>query len=234
MTLNLFFQVKNKKEDSRINKGLQLLQNKISILEDLSDKTDNQIRKSIHNLDTKANEVKNLISEAQNQNYQLSEAMQKCFSILSEMNRLQPTEAQIKDYKTTQYVKAAQMANQGYSLETIAEQIDLSPAELNMIIKVNKNELQFANDQLPEWLKTQTLLNQNFLKDEELKSFENLIQKQNQLNIQPSVPNQNSEMQSASMTKIFQNQIHQKNFQPEEIKSNEKSKIIKPFEFKKI
>ena len=39
---------KSRVEDQRLTKGLQLLQNKISILQDLSDKSDEQVRKWVH------------------------------------------------------------------------------------------------------------------------------------------------------------------------------------------
>lgn len=52
--------IKNSKEDPRLSKGLQLLQSKISVLEDLSDRTQSQTQKLNMQLDNKLKEVKDL------------------------------------------------------------------------------------------------------------------------------------------------------------------------------
>lgn len=64
LSLNIFLRIKEKKEDLRINKGLQLLQHKISILQDLSDKTDEQVYRLVHLLDKKSNELKQITRDA--------------------------------------------------------------------------------------------------------------------------------------------------------------------------
>lgn len=53
--------IKNSKEDPRLSKGLQLLQSKISVLEDLSDRTQSQTQKLNLQLDSKLKEVKELV-----------------------------------------------------------------------------------------------------------------------------------------------------------------------------
>ncbi len=64
LAFSVFLRVKEKKEDQRITKGLQLLQHKISILQDLSDKTDEQVQRLVFMLDSKSNELRRLTLEA--------------------------------------------------------------------------------------------------------------------------------------------------------------------------
>lgn len=64
LAFTVFLRVKEKKEDQRITKGLQLLQHKISILQDLSDKTDEQVQRLVYMLDSKSNELRRLTLEA--------------------------------------------------------------------------------------------------------------------------------------------------------------------------
>lgn len=64
LSFTVFLRVKEKKEDQRITKGLQLLQHKIAILQDLSDKADEQVQRLVHMLDTKSNELRRTTQEA--------------------------------------------------------------------------------------------------------------------------------------------------------------------------
>jgi hypothetical protein len=64
LSLTVFLRIKEKKEDQRITKGLQLLQHKIAILQDLSDKADEQVQRLVHMLDTKSNDLRRATNEA--------------------------------------------------------------------------------------------------------------------------------------------------------------------------
>ncbi len=64
LSFTVFLKVKEKKEDQRITKGLQLLQHKIAILQDLSDKADEQAQRLVYMLDTKSNELCRATNEA--------------------------------------------------------------------------------------------------------------------------------------------------------------------------
>ncbi len=64
LSFTVFLRVKEKKEDQRITKGLQLLQHKIAILQDLSDKADEQVQRLVHMLDTKSNELRRATNDA--------------------------------------------------------------------------------------------------------------------------------------------------------------------------
>ncbi len=228
MTLNLFLQIKNKKEDHRLNKGLQHLQNKISILEDLSDKTDLQIRKSIFSLDQKTNEVKTLLSNAEHTMDELTQNMNKSFEIIQMLNEQQPQEEISKKHKTNLYVQAAQLAHQGLNAESIAELVDLSPAEIQMIVKVNKDNLQFATDKLPSWIQTQTQVNKqlNTINEDELKLFSQSIEAQqnhHSQNLNPTAEQSQKSTQSGPTMKAV-----------EKMQNSNPHQQIKPFEFRRI
>ena len=64
LSFTVFLRVKEKKEDQRITKGLQLLQHKIAILQDLSDRADEQVQRLVHMLDTKSNDLRRVTNEA--------------------------------------------------------------------------------------------------------------------------------------------------------------------------
>ena len=151
LSFSLFLRVREKKEDQRLTKGLQLLQNKISILEDLSDKTDQQVRKLVHILDQKTGEVRQVMAASDEQIQQIEMMLNKGLEISKIFHESIPQGEMQNRQKTTLYVTAAKMAHQGYTLEQILAQVDLTPAEVQMIIKVNKDNLQFAEDQLPAW-----------------------------------------------------------------------------------
>lgn len=155
LSLSLFLRVKEKKEDQRLTKGLQLLQNKISILEDLSDKTDEQVRKLVHILDQKTGEIRQVMAESDEQIQEIETMLNRGLEISKIFQEQIPQGELHARQKTNLYVTAAKMANQGYTLEQITAQVDLSPAEIQMIIKVNKDNLQFAEDQLPAWVQNQ-------------------------------------------------------------------------------
>ena len=71
--VNVFFAVgivvaliksfKTREDDPRLTQGLRLLQSKISILEDLSDHTENQVQQLMTLLDKKLHEVRGTINQ---------------------------------------------------------------------------------------------------------------------------------------------------------------------------
>lgn len=248
LSFSLFLRIKEKKEDQRMTKGLQLLQNKISILEDLSDKTDEQVRKLIHLIEQKTIEIKNNMILADEKNLLLNQTIQKT-NDLQQLNMNQMSnEDLIERKKSTSLVLAAQLANQGHTADQIAQHVDLSPAEIEMIIKVNKDQLQFSTNELPTWLKqnleTKNLPDSPKNAETELMSFANAIQIQNQkmnqvisasafdqvatdLNAQSNLKKEFDHI----LTKVPQTFIENKETNLQKFNAK---KEIKPFEFKKI
>lgn len=152
LSFSLFLRIKEKKEDQRLTKGLQLLQNKISILEDLSDRTDEQVHKLVHVIDQKANEVRHQLKSADDKIEQIDIALSKAVDISKVFNEQVPHQELMDRKKTNAYVQVAKMAHQGFSIDQISSKVDLSPAEIEMITKVNKENLQFSEDSLPSWI----------------------------------------------------------------------------------
>src|SRR5690606_11308368 len=69
------------KDDPRLSRGLQLLQSKIAILEDLSDRTDMQVKQLTHLLEQKGKEVQEYVASAQNQISKVEASIQKSLDV---------------------------------------------------------------------------------------------------------------------------------------------------------
>jgi hypothetical protein len=246
---------KSKAEDQRLTKGLQLLQNKISILQDLSDKTDEQVRKWIHLIENKSGEVQRQLNVADEKVTQIEEALSKALDVSKIFYEQVPHAEMAERQKTSKYVQAAKLANQGFSADQISQKIDLSLAEIEMIIKMNREELQFAEDKLPAWVQTSAEANDNTgeQRDQELTDFTAQLKKMNQsMSAQMSAtvsstafdlnkPDMSSmnEIRQRFTDSIAQNSTHiPQTFIDEKkeagITRTESGKIVRPFEFRKI
>lgn len=227
LSFSLYLKVKEKKEDQRITKGLQLLQSKISILEDLSDKTDEQVRKLIHTLDQKAIEVRQTLMNTEEQVQRIDDMIQQGLQFSQELKEHMPHDELHGRQKTALYVKAAKLAHQGSSLDEILNEVDLTPAEIQMIIKVNKENLQFSENHLPSWVNQQNQTvtkSAEMLQQTELKAFADALSAQN---IQYSnIP------QSFDMTSNSDKITLSSTTQPQIVTAEAKN--IRPFEFRRI
>lgn len=233
LSFSLFLRVREKKEDQRLTKGLQLLQNKISILEDLSDKTDQQVRKLIHILDQKTGEVRQVMVASDEQIQQIEKMLNKGLEISKIFHEQIPQGEMQNRQKTSLYVTAAKMAHQGYNLEQILTQVDLTPAEVQMIIKVNKDSLQFAEDQLPAWAQAApgTSVTSQSSSIAELDQFTQALNNQNIL-YSPTKLNQTITEKAFDFQKTIQ-QMPQ-TFTDTGTTKTEDGKTVKPFEFRRI
>ena len=238
LSFSVFLRIKEKKEDQRLTKGLQLLQNKISILEDLSDRTDEQVHKLVHLIEQKTIDIRSHINSADQKIEQINIALSKALDISKVFNEQVPHQEVIDRQKTTQYVQAAKLANQGYSVEQIAAKVDLSPAEIELIAKVNKDQLQFSEDALPSWMNL-NLDQTSTQPDNELENFALALNEQNQ--------KMNQTVAATAFDPIQQNLEAQINLKKEfdrsvktvpqefiESPSDKTQKTIKPFEFRRI
>lgn len=139
------------KDDPRLSKGLQLLQSKISVLEDLSDRTETQVSQLTALLETKCRELQESIAGADRQIARIEQSSQKSLEVAKIFQDRIPHDEIIERQKTIKYVKAARLAHQGLSVAEISAQVDLTTAEIEMIAKVNRDQLQFSEADLPEW-----------------------------------------------------------------------------------
>lgn len=139
-------------DDPRLSRGLQLLQSKISVLEDLSDRTETQVEQLISLIDKKIRQVQSKIEESDIQLKKVEQATVKSLEVAEIFQDKIPHEEIIDRKNTIKYVKAARMAHAGSSLEAIAEEVDIPKSEIEMIIKVNKDRLMFDDNNLPDWV----------------------------------------------------------------------------------
>ena len=140
------------KDDPRLSKGLQLLQSKISILEDLSDRTEVQVQQLTALLEQKCKEIQAKIQTSEKQITKIDQSMQKSLEVAKIFQDRIPHTEIVERQNTIKYVKAARLAHQGLSVDEIAQQSDLSRGEIEFIAKVNKDQLMFCEDSLPEWV----------------------------------------------------------------------------------
>lgn len=139
------------KDDPRLSKGLQLLQSKIAVLEDLSDRTETQVSQLTALLEQKVKDIQLKIQAADKQLAKIEQSMQKSLEVAKIFQDRIPHSEIVERQSTIKYVKAARLAHQGLSVEEIAQQVDLSQGEIEFIAKVNRDQLMFCEDSLPEW-----------------------------------------------------------------------------------
>ncbi len=141
------------KEDPRLSQALQLLQSKIAILEDLSDRTDTQVTQLTNFLEHKSKQLQAKVQEAQEHLRLIDQATNKSLEVASIFQDKIPHEEIIERKNTLKYVQAARLSHQGKSIDEIANEVDLPRGEIEMIAKVNRDELVFSDQKLPEWAK---------------------------------------------------------------------------------
>ncbi len=237
---------KSKVEDQRLTKGLQLLQNKISILQDLSDKSDEQVRKWVHLIEQKSHEVQHQLTHADDKILQINSVLSKALDVTKAFHEQVPHETLAERQKTSRYVQAARLAHQGMSAEQISEKTDLSVAETEIIIKMNRNQLQFSEDDLPAWVNSN--LDNTLGPDEnsqELNDFTSQLKKMNQSISASAFDVEAPDMTSMDHIKqqftdsISNNSAHIPQTFLDEIKGTSLTqtadgKTIRPFQFRKI
>lgn len=140
-------------DDPRLSRGLQLLQTKITVLEDLSDRTDAQVKQLTGLLDQKTRFVQNKILEAEQQVLKIDHSMTKSLEVAEIFQDKIPHEEILERQRTIDYVKAARMAHAGASVDEIMGAVRLPREQVELIAKFNREHLMFDEDQLPDWAK---------------------------------------------------------------------------------
>jgi mannose/fructose/N-acetylgalactosamine-specific phosphotransferase system component IIB len=140
-------------EDPRLSRGLQLLQTKISILEDLSDRTETQVHQLTALMEVKVKEIQDKMKQADKHLQEMEISRTKSQEVAKIFQDRIPHAEIIERQNTIKYVNAARLAHQGKSVDEIARIVDLSRGELEFIVKVNRDKLQFSEEDLPEWTK---------------------------------------------------------------------------------
>ncbi len=141
------------KDDPRLSRGLQILQSKIAVLEDLADRSDRQVQQLTELLETKARHLNGKLIEADQKILKIEQAMDRSLEVAEIFQDKIPHHEIIERQNTIKYVKAARMAHEGVGIEAIVDELDLPREQVEFIAKVNRDQLMFDQDQLPEWAK---------------------------------------------------------------------------------
>ncbi|MGZ3690866.1 MAG: DUF2802 domain-containing protein [Pseudobdellovibrio sp.] len=235
---------KAKLEDQRLTKGLQLLQNKISILQDLSDKTDEQVRSWVHIIEQKAGEVQGQLIKSDEKVAQIEMALSKALDVSKIFYEQVPHTEMAERQKTSKYVQAAKLANQGFTIDQISQKVDLSAAEIEMVAKMNREQLQFSEENLPAWVQAAGMAAPAENHQQEVADFNSQLKKMSQMVSSTAFDLPKPDMSSMNQIKQkFTDTIAQNSTQipqtfidekkPVETKTGD-GKIVRPFEFRKI
>lgn len=138
-------------DDPRLSRGLQLLQTKITVLEDLSDRTESQVKQLTALLDQKTRMLQNKVLEAEQQILKIDHSMNKSLEVAEIFQDKIPHQEIVERQRTVEYVKAARMAHSGMSIDDIAQKVSLPREQLELIVKFNRDQLMFDEKALPEW-----------------------------------------------------------------------------------
>ncbi len=139
------------KDDPRLSRGLQILQSKIAILEDLSDRSDNQVRQLNQLLEQKAQDVESQIAHAERKLLDIKATIRKCMEAAEILEEQGPDAQSTEKRNARKYIKAARLAHQGKTAEELATELHIPRSEAEFIVKVNREQLMFNEEQLPSW-----------------------------------------------------------------------------------
>ncbi len=136
---------KSREDDPRLTQGLRLLQSKISILEDLSDHTENQVKQLMTLLDKKLHEVRGAMGQINEHIGEVDRSIKKSKMVAQQIQKEIAPDQILEKKLENKYIQAAQMAHQGHSVEEIVQAINLPKAEVELIAKVNKKKCVYEN-----------------------------------------------------------------------------------------
>ena len=245
IAFNWFIRNKTQHDDQRLTKGLQLLQNKISILQDLSDKSDEQVRRWVHLIEQKSSDVQGKLMQSDEKIEQIELVLSKALDVSKIFYDQVPHAEIVERQKTSKYVQAAKLANQGFTTDQISQKIDLNTAEIEMITKMNKENLQFSEESLPAWINqiNPTAAETNQIHNQEIQDFEQQLKKMNQMvsstafdTPKPDLTNMENIKQQFNDTLARNSTQVPQTFLDEKAKEivTENGKTVKPFAFRRI
>ncbi|HRK07056.1 MAG TPA: DUF2802 domain-containing protein [Pseudobdellovibrionaceae bacterium] len=139
------------KDDPRLSKGLQLLTSKIAILEDVNDRTELQIQQMMTLVDAKAKELQQKIHDADQKMQSIGVAMNRSLEVAEIFQDKIPHHEIIERENSRKYIHAARLAHRGAAAEEIHRETQLPMNEIEFIMKVNRDQLSFREEDLPEW-----------------------------------------------------------------------------------
>lgn len=146
---------RNVDDDSRRSRALQFLESKIAVFEDLSDRTELQVKQLTEMMENKICDLQRKIDEADSVLQKISQSMKKSIEVAQIFQDKIPHEEIVERQNTVKFVKAALMANEGKTVDEIVQIVDLPRAQIEFVVKVNSDRLSFDISQMPEWLKSE-------------------------------------------------------------------------------
>jgi len=130
-------------DEGRLKQGLQILQAKIAILEDLGKRVDEQSQQMIQILDYKKNSLETLLEKV---DFTIQNIDDKSIAANS------TAEMRVERENVIKFTKAALLASKGVLPIEIANRIGLGIQESELIYSLNSHQLQFKLDELPGWM----------------------------------------------------------------------------------
>lgn len=134
---------RRREDDPRLSQGLRLLQSKISVLEDLSDHSENQVNQMMTLLDKKLQEVRRSINSVNQHVSEVDRSIAKSKKMAEIIVKEIPHKEIVDRTTTDKYKKAAQMAHQGLGVDRIVSELGLPRNEVQLIAKVNRKKYVF-------------------------------------------------------------------------------------------
>jgi len=138
---------KDREEDVRMAKGLRLLQNKIAVLEDLSDHTEFQSKQIMALLDKKMTEARGVLKPLDDGLGEIHQALARGETIRKEICEDLPHDQLFDKQQKSKYLHAAQLSHQGWSAEDISHHLKLPLAEIRLVQKVNQRRIIYGANQ---------------------------------------------------------------------------------------
>lgn len=127
-------------DDPRLSRGLQLLQSKISVLEDLSLTADRQVQELSLSLDRKMREIETTLLKSSSVVAEIEDAVQKSQKAAKLIEGKIPHEEIIDRQTSKKYQEAARLFAEGKTIEEVAEEIGLNYAEVALIFKMKSSQ----------------------------------------------------------------------------------------------
>jgi len=140
----------SRREDPRLSRGLQLLQNKIAVFQDLMDRAETFSGQMTQLMDRKAREIQEKIEDAAIHIHKVSDSISRSTEVAKIFQDRIPHAEIIERQNTLKYVQAAKLAHSGASVDEIQKKTDLPRGEVELIAKLNRDQLMIS--QVPEWV----------------------------------------------------------------------------------
>ncbi len=142
-------------DNPRLSRGLQLLSSKIAVLQDLMDKSETIGKHLSQLIEAKQTDVQETLEEVERHLYRVSESIEKSKDVARLFRDKIPHEEIIERQNSAKYIKAAKLAHQGLSSQDISTQVDIPMGELELIVKLNKQNLMVNSNQ--SWLEDEDI-----------------------------------------------------------------------------